>query len=614
MEAKEILTCETPSGRQRGVVASALDWLVLTKGTGLNSIPIRFALMSAVLTAITVSFGHWTQIISHGETSWLEAVGCVALLSGVPAAITFFAASNLAGSIRALRQSTDAIVNGDLNSPIEVDCACEVGGLADSFRAMIHRLNHNILRMNVLAYTDPITNLPNRAVINHALKIMGENGCPASVMFIDLDGFKQVNDTLGHDAGDDLLRKVSDRILEHGMNSSRQEIDCCTTAFGELSPKCPEGLVFARFAGDEFVAVMPGHMARSALEAISRQVISAISAPFYIKGTEVRLSASIGVSRAPVDTEDHEELLHFADLAMYAAKQAGKARTRFFDLKLREVAKENARVEADLRRAIENDELVLHFQPKVDAREYGLVGVEALVRWQHPERGLVPPGEFIHIAEKRGLMPELGNSVLHLAVRQARKWMEDDRPLPIAVNISAAQFERPHLVSEILGVLEDFRVDPSLLEIEITESMVMSDFAGTKYRLKQLRDAGVRISIDDFGTGFSNLSQLAQLPCDVLKIDRSLIADLGAGGKSEAIVAAIVHMAGALGHKVVAEGIESTQQLEFLTRIGCDSLQGHLFGTAMTKEELAGWRFDRGRGPALEALDRLRGEMGVMRA
>lgn len=589
--------------------ARSLNWLVHSKGQGLNSIPIRFALMSAILTSLCVLMAHWLFFPSGQSLSGWTIACNVVLLSIVPSAITYFAARKLAGTIDALRQSTDAIVSGDLDSPIDVDCACEVGGLADSFRAMINRLNHNIVRMNILAYTDPVTKLPNRAVIAHVLAIMEQGKCDASLMFIDLDGFKQVNDTLGHEAGDELLCQMSDRILEQGFDTDRHQIDTCTTTFGELCRTCPETLVFARFAGDEFVAVMPGVLERSELEARARQVIAAVNKPFEINGTEVRLGASIGVARAPIDTRDSLELLNYADLAMYAAKQAGKGRTRFFDATLRQVALQRAEIEADLRQAIEQDELVLHYQPKVDAKDYSLIGVEALARWQHPVRGLVPPKDFIDIAEKRGLMPDLGNCVLHLAARQARDWMEADQPMPVAVNVSAAQFERPRLVQEVLGVLEDYRVDPSLMEIEITESMVMSDFAGTRFRLKQLQEAGVRISIDDFGTGFSNLSQLAQLPFDVLKIDRSLVAAIGKNSKSEAIVHAIVQMAKALGHEVVAEGIEELDQLEFLTRIGCDRLQGHLFGAAMPFDELQQWRDNRGFGPARELQHGLAGKV-----
>lgn len=586
--------------------------LLSSKGRGLNSIPVRFALMSAVLTATCIVVGHIVLFDQESEPSTAAIVGTMMLLAGVPALITFLAANKLAGAIRALKASTEAVIAGELDSPVDVDCACEVGGLADSFRAMIARLNNNILRMNVLAYSDPVTRLPNRAVVSHVLQMMCQKECPATVMFIDLDGFKQVNDTLGHEAGDEILTLVADRILEGGFETTRNETDSCTTTFGELCTTCPTSLVFARFAGDEFVAILPHKLSRAELEARARQVIAAVCEPFIVNGTEVRLGASIGVSRSPHDTSDPEELLGYADLAMYAAKEAGKARTRFFDGSLRQLAIDRAGIEAGLRHAIDHDHLELHYQPKIDARTHALQGVEALVRWNHPEKGMVAPDVFIEIAETRGLMPDLGNAVLHMAARQARTWMEQDDPLPVAINVSAAQFERPHLVKEILGVLDDYRVDPSLLEIEITESMVMSDFAGTRYRLQQLQDAGVRISIDDFGTGFSNLSQLARLPFNVLKIDRSLVAALGRNEKAESIVGAIVHMAKALGHELVAEGIETPEQRDFLVELGCDRLQGHLFGSAMPLGELAGWREQRSASPVRDLIEGARA--GVARS
>ncbi|MEZ5695351.1 MAG: EAL domain-containing protein [Sphingomonadaceae bacterium] len=583
--------------------AAARESLQKAKGRGLNSIPVRFALMSAVFTTLCVIAGYFILFTGAQETSWMELVAGTVVLALVPAFITYCAASKLAGTIRQLRQSTEAIIAGDLNSPLDVDCACEVGGLADSFRAMVDRLNNNILRMNILAYSDPVTQLPNRAVVNHVLQIMSEAGCPATLMFIDLDGFKQVNDTLGHEAGDDVLREVSDRILEGGFGMTRHEIDTCTTTFGELCTKCPSALVFARFAGDEFVAILPEKVDRAEIETRAREIIAALRDPFIVNGTEVRLGASIGIARSPADTTDPELLLGYADLAMYAAKQAGKGRPRFFDDRLRQMAVDRAGIESGLRHAIENGQLELYYQPKLDARSHEVQGVEALVRWNHPEKGMIPPDAFIEIAESRGLMPDLGLAVMHLAVRQARKWMEADTPIPVAVNISAAQFERPHLVREILGVLEDYRVDPALLEIEITESMVMSDFAGTRYRLQQLQEAGVRISIDDFGTGFSNLSQLARLPFNVLKIDRSLVARLGKNEKSESIVGAIVHMAKALGHELVAEGIETPEQRDFLVELGCDRLQGHLFAPAMSLCELEQWCKQRKANPVHSMID-----------
>lgn len=599
-----------PQSRQsRGFASATMEWLWRTRGKGLNSIPNRFALMSLMVTSI-VFWGAFKFLIGEDASPALLGPYAYALmLSVVPTTVTYLAANRLSHMIRALRDSTQAVISGDMTRPIDIDEACELGELADSFRAMIGRLNQNILRMNILAYTDPVTRLPNRAVMNHALSVMRENRSEATLIFIDLDGFKQVNDTLGHEAGDELLRQVSDRMIERGFNLTRDQIDNCTTTFGELRATCPESLVFARFSGDEFVALIPKQMDRLEILRRSRQIIESVSDTFMIKGTEVCLGASIGVARTPFDTTDHEELLSFADLAMYAAKKAGKGRMQFFNSHLRDIVVEEARVEADLRRAIERDEFVLHFQPKVDAQDFRLRSVEALARWQHPERGCLLPTEFIELAEKRGLMPDLGNCVLHLAAKQVREWMERDFDLPVSINVSAAQFERPQLVSEVLKVLDHHRVDPELIEVEITESMVMSDFVETRRRLRRLQEAGVKVSIDDFGTGFSNLSQLAQLPCDILKIDRSLIAEIGRNSKSEAIIHAIVSMADALGHEIVAEGIETREQLDFLRHVGCLTLQGHLFGEAMSAPDLENWEKARMIGPARAAFENLRMQM-----
>ena len=581
------------------------------KGRGLNSIPVRFALMSLVFTiacAVTLFLVLYEGQALFDPVMWSALAGLVLL----PPAITFLAASKLAGAIGSLRESTEAIVAGDLNSPIDVDCACEVGGLADSFRAMIERLNSNIVRMNELAYSDPVTGLANRAVVTHVLGSVAKvEDCHGSLLFIDLDNFKKINDTLGHRAGDELLRMVSDRIIRQGFGLTRNDIDDCTTDIGELRASCPEKPVFARFAGDEFVALFPGDTDRDLLEERAGSVIAAVGAPFYVQGNEVRVSASIGISRMPVDTVDPDKVLSYADLAMYAAKDAGKNRFQFFDPSLKDLAIEHSRVEEDLRKAIETEQLSLYFQPKVNVHTMQVEGVEALVRWDHPVRGRVPPDDFIGIAEQRGLMPDLGNCVLNMAVKQARAWVDMGTPMRIAINVSAAQFERPDLVPNILAALRDHQVDPSLIEIEITETMVMSDFARTQERMRRLREVGVQISIDDFGTGFSNLSQLSRLPFSVLKVDKSLIADIGQNPKSEAIIKAIVHMAHALGHKVIAEGIEQPEQHSFVRRLGCDQAQGFLFGAAMPAGSLPAWRDALERGPAGQAHDELQARLAA---
>lgn len=563
------------------------------KGQGLNSIPIRFALLAAACTGLCILVLVQLVLPLRDTLSAGEFCAVLLLTIAVPALVTYGAASKLTSAILALRRSTDAIVRGDFNRPVDVDCACEVGGLADSFRAMIERLNSNILRMNVLAFTDPVTRLPNRAVISHVLGLVKtfqpQGGCAGALLFIDLDGFKRINDMLGHEAGDELLRRVADRIIGEGFGLAREEIDDCTTPFGELRQTCPDRLVFARFAGDEFVALLPGQNDATALDACARRIIAALEAPFRINGNEVHVGASIGVARLPADTEDAEQLLSYADIAMYAAKEAGRNRVRFFDASLKARVVDRNRIEAELRHAIQREELSLHFQPKLDCRTLEPDGVEALLRWNHPVDGAIAPARFIPVAEQSGQMAALGLAILRMAVRQMSLWQREGRPMRVAVNVSAVQLEQPGLVQEVLGILAAEGVAPHWLELEITESMLMSTRAATRERIEQLRAAGVHISVDDFGTGYSNLSQLARLPSDVLKMDRSLLEGIGTNPKAEAILQATVRMAHALGHRVVAEGIETPDQHVFLARIGCDVVQGFLFARPMPAAEIDAW-------------------------
>lgn len=567
------------------------------KGRGLNSIPIRFTLMALVFTALC-TFLQYHYVLPLIESGTSDSIVVVAILLSIslPAAITYFAANKLTNTIRELNKSTDAIAAGDFDRPVDVDCACEVGSLADSFRAMVNRLNSNIVRINTLAYTDAVTGLPNRAVVSHVLdlaaRMRGSADCKGALMFIDLDGFKRINDTLGHEGGDELLRQVSRRVIEKGFNLTRGQIENCTTAFGELRQTCPEKLVFARFAGDEFVAIMPGEFHRRVLEKYAADILKAVNEPFLVSDNELRIGASIGIARVTSDSDDPRQLLINADIAMYSAKESGKNQYRFFDESLKNIAVERSQIEADLRKAIEEDMLDMHYQPKLNAQTLQVTGVEALVRWKHPQKGAIPPARFVGIAEQCGLMPALGTNILRMVARQARAWQEVGVPMPIAVNVSAVQFERSGIANEILAILEQHAVDPLLIEIELTESMIMSDFATAKSRLEQLREAGAQISIDDFGTGYSNLYQLSHLPFNVLKIDKSLVDDIGKNSKSEAIVTAIVQMAHSLGHRVVAEGVETHEQYAFLRKARCDQVQGYLFGRPMPAHELIEWVSD----------------------
>ena len=349
-------------------------------------------------------------------------------------------------------------------------------------------------------------------------------------------------------------------------------------------------MVFARFAGDEFVAILPRQTDRAELARIGERIVGALAEPFRIKNQDVRVGASVGIAITPDDTCDAGELVTFADQAMYRSKQAGKARYCFFDMQVRERMLEAARTEAELRVALERNELRLYFQPKVGLLDGQLHGAEALVRWQHPRRGLLPPSEFVDLAERCGLMASLGRLVLAMAVAQCRQWLDQGRPLVVAINVSPSQFVEPCFVDDVLDTLRRAEVPPRLLSIEITESMAMQDFEATIERLGQLRAAGVRIALDDFGIGFSNLSQLSRLPLDMLKIDRSLVTGIGRDRKSEAIVRAIVGMSHALGCYAIAEGIETEVELAFLRQLDCDCGQGYWFARPMTAEALADWQ------------------------
>ncbi len=564
-------------------------------GRGLNSIRWRFALASAVLTLVGISvrelaIGHDLHFDGHDLATLL---GLVAVISG----ITFWMASRLTGLIDSLRRSTEALAAGDFDAPVDVNCACEVGGLAASFRKMTSRLNANIVRMNMLAFTDPITGLPNRSVVNHLLEFAlapaHREDFRAAIVFIDLDGFKRINDTFGHDGGDELLRQASQRILESGLGRTAQTIDTCMDPFGQPCERLPQDIVFARFAGDEFVAILPGVTDRVRLAEIGESVIRSLAQPFRIKGQDATVGASLGIAIAPDDTTSAAELLTFADLAMYSSKQAGKSRCMFFDQRIRDTIVERSQTEADLRLALQRDELLLHFQPKVDAQTLALNGVEALVRWQHPQRGLLAPGAFIDVAEQVGLMSALGQRVLRLATAQCRAWLDTGLRQPVAVNVSPTQFGDAGFVEGVLATLRQAGLPPELLSIEITESMAMADFDVTVGRLSQLRSAGVRVAVDDFGIGFSNLSQLSRLPLDELKIDRSLIMQIGVDNKGEAIIRAIVGMTHALGYKTIAEGIETPAQRRFLADLRCETLQGYLFARPMDAAQLAHWQATR---------------------
>lgn len=423
-----------------------------------------------------------------------------------------------------------------------------------------------------LAMHDPLTSLGNRVLLEERLAQTIARAKRHSLRFallvIDLDRFKSINDSLGHHAGDELLKETARRLeaLTRGSDT------------------------LARFGGDEFVVLLDEISGPSDAETLAGRILVSIGQPFWLSAMDVRISPCIGISIYPEDGGDIETLMIHADAAMYHAKDAGRNTFRFFSAEMSAFAHERLEMESGLRRALMADEFELHYQPKVDIATSQTKSVEALIRWRHPQRGLIRPDGFIPLAEETGIIVEIGAWVLREACRQARQWqLAGMMPIRIAVNLSARQFRQKQLVETVERALRDADLEPRFLELELTESAVMYDPDESARILEQLSRIGVQISIDDFGTGYSSLSCLKRFPLDKLKIDRSFIRDVTHSAEDASIVRAIVSLAHSLKLKVIAEGVESREQLEFLRELGCDQYQGYYFSRPLAPGDFSAW-------------------------
>ena len=454
------------------------------------------------------------------------------------------------------------------SSKLLVDLA-DRSAVAFSNAALNARLYHQ-------AHYDPLTGLPNRLMLRdrlaQALARARRDGTRVGVILLDLDNFKRVNDTLGHHEGDRLLVKVS-KALSRSLRDADSLI---------------------RMGGDEFTVVVPdlpgGEAGYAVVTGIAARLRAALDRPLRLRSEEVTIGASMGIAVSPDDGEAIDDLLQHADLAMYSAKASDRGGFHFYSRQMRDAALADTRMEAELKKALAGGQFLLHYQPKVSTHDQRLLGVEALLRWLRPGKGLVPPGAFIAHAEHSGLIVPIGDWVLGAACRQIVAWQEQGlAAVPIAINISARQFAQRDLARTIEATLSRYGVAPSLIEIEITEATAIESPASGIRLLEELRDLGVRIAIDDFGTGYSSLSYLKRLPVDVLKIDRSFVTGLPEDRESVAITRAIVGMAHSLEIEVVAEGVETEAQRAFLASIGCDLIQGYLIARPTDAEELGGW-------------------------
>ena len=423
-------------------------------------------------------------------------------------------------------------------------------------------------KISHLAQHDYLTDLPNRMLFSdrvaNAIALARRHGKQRAVLFLDLDRFKHINDSLGHPIGDQLLQSVAQRLV------------ACVRGSDTVS----------RQGGDEFVVLLSEieHAEDAALSA--EKMLLALGAPHSIAEKELHITASIGISIYPDDGRDAETLIKCADTAMYYAKDKGRNNCQFFTQDMNVRAVERQFLEGSLRRALKRREFVLHYQPKINLETGAITGVEALIRWRHPERGLIPPALFVPIAEDCGLIVPIGRWVLREACGQAQAWIDAGLPpMPVAVNISAVEFQSDEFLERVRATLKETRLNPRYLELELTESVLMQDAEATAPALTALKALGVRLAIDDFGTGYSSLSYLRQFPIDTLKIHQSFVREITAGSRDDTIVSAVISMGKTLKQRVVAEGVETGEQLAFLQRQHCGEGQGYHFSRPVSAEE-----------------------------
>lgn len=448
-----------------------------------------------------------------------------------------------------------------------------------------------------LAYYDPVTGLLNRRFLLQYLQFnidaARRQHHKLSLLFLDLDNFKRINDTMGHDVGDLLLQGVSKRLCQCVRSGDvvAYELGYVGGGKGRYVVEKEDENAVVRLGGDEFVVVLNSYKQVEDAAVVAERIIARLSEPFILNNKQVVVTTSIGISSFPADSLDVSAMLQNADTAMYHAKEQGKNRYQFFNNDIQERAIRRMSIETDLRKALElGDQMFLCYQPKMRLKQHGVVGVEALVRWNHPVKGVIPPLEFIELAEESGLIVPLGEWVFYHACQQAKAWESQGlKDLVMSVNVSARQFKSPDLHDSICRILDETELSPKLLELELTESLLMENVEESIKTMQKLKDLGLSISIDDFGTGYSSLDYITKFPIDTLKIDKSFVSDMEENPAHDSIVKATIALAHALKLKFVAEGIETKGQLDRLVELGCDEAQGYFFSEPLPADRFLQW-------------------------
>jgi diguanylate cyclase (GGDEF)-like protein len=481
--------------------------------------------------------------------------------------IAWFLSRVLSKPLNVMAEAMSQFSAGKAIADLPVNRNDEIGYLAKCFLSMASKLNLQVdqlqdkqLHLDYLAHHDQLTNLPNRLLfldrLVQAIHKAHRGQEQLAVVFIDLDRFKHINDSLGHFVGDQVLKIAASRLKEHVREND----------------------TISRLGGDEFTLIIEDIQDPSNVVHIAQKLISVFNEPFIIEGRTFYLSCSIGISTYPQNGIDANELLRNADAAMYKAKELGRNNFQFYTEDMTENALQHVLMETSLRRALELDELVLHFQPQIALKTSEIVGMEALIRWRHPEYGLLMPKDFIPLAEETGLIVDIGEWVLRAACQQIKRWHDKGlNPGPVAVNVSSKQLQKNGFISTITRILRDTSCKPQCLELELTEGTIMHDSAQCITILKEIKKLGIGIAIDDFGTGYSSLSYLKQLPISKLKIDRSFVQDIPQSADDVAIAQAIISLARCMNLTVIAEGVETIEQLCFFKNEDCDGAQGYFF-------------------------------------
>ena len=569
-------------------------------GTGLNSLGIRLTLIYVTLSSLCLILVTKPFLEEHSAAD-MEVHFTFALAGLLVTACAMALMSRLiTRPIRELSKVADEIAEGNLDVDVPVDCSCEIGGLAANMNKMVSHLRASTAEIQDLANTDPITGLPNRTrfrtMLERHMAARNPDGSsvPGSVFFIEVMGMRRITDRFGHETGDQLLRNTAQQLVAasraHGVELSNGNA-------------AHDGALLARFGGTELIMSVPGLVDTTDACALAEKLHDALAGGIEVNGRHFQPRIAIGIARHPEDAQTAIKLKQYAALACNTCSIGKEQRsTRLFTGEMLDVIKSRETMERDLRTAIAEHQFEVYYQPKVSASDWSVTGVEALVRLNHPERGVVGPGEFIPIAEMSGLISDIGLIVLEEAVSQCAEWARSGQLIEVSINVSLEQFQNPDFADVVVAILEKHHCPPHLVIVEITETIANTDMPGVAEHIAALRHAGIRIAIDDFGTGYSNLAQLNGLKFDILKVDRSFVAGIEGEGTSREISRAIIQLGKSLGCRVVVEGTETPGQVSAAAQLGCDEFQGFYFSKPMKRCDFEIWNNRRQTNPVREVL------------